>query len=55
MLKVTVPSKGQKAGILTNLADAQGLVRIPAQTERKQGDLVEVYLINGLNGMGRGV
>lgn len=47
VLKVTVPSTGQKAGILTNLVDTEGLVRIPAREERKQGDLVDVYVVSG--------
>ncbi len=37
--------KGQKAAILTSLAGIQGLVRIPARSEMRSGELVEVYLL----------
>jgi molybdopterin molybdotransferase len=37
--------KGQKAAILTSLVGIQGLVRIPAREEVRNGDLVDVYLL----------
>ena len=47
-LLAAAPSKGQKAAIMTSLVGVQGLVRIPARTEVRQGMLVEVYpLLDG--------
>ncbi|MGB8956775.1 MAG: gephyrin-like molybdotransferase Glp [Tumebacillaceae bacterium] len=42
-LVASVPSKGQKAAIMTSLVGVQGLVRIPAREEVRQGMSVEVY------------
>ncbi|MGZ6503168.1 MAG: molybdopterin molybdotransferase MoeA, partial [Tumebacillaceae bacterium] len=44
-LIANVPSKGQKAGILTSMVGVQGLVRIPARQEMQHGALVDVYLL----------
>lgn len=47
VLQASVPSKGQKAGIMTSLVGTHGLVRIPGGTEPKQGELVDVFLVPG--------
>lgn len=49
VVTVSVPGKGQKAGILTSLLGVQGLVRIPAHQEPGQGQLVDVYLLPGVS------
>jgi len=47
VLKVSVPSKGQKAGIMTSLVGTHGLVRIPGGSEPQPGEIVDVFLVPG--------